>query len=54
MEAQEATQPVTHRVVPDGSVRTCRPAVLRRTRSDDADGEETSAAPDWNIIRGED
>ncbi|MFF7441795.1 hypothetical protein [Streptomyces sp. NPDC008122] len=54
MEARAAVQPNTQRVTLDESVRTCRPAIVPQTRSDDADGEEASAAPDWNIVRGED
>ncbi|MER7539735.1 hypothetical protein ABTX77_33920 [Streptomyces sp. NPDC097704] len=54
MEARAALQPDTQRVTLDESVRTCRPAIVPQTRPDDADGEEGSAAPDWNIVRGED
>ncbi|WP_329274193.1 hypothetical protein [Streptomyces sp. NBC_00691] len=53
MEGQAVTQPATSRVSLDGRVRTCRPAVVRQTRTDRAD-EENPASQDWNIIRGED
>ncbi len=53
MERQAETQPVTSRIPLDEGVRTCRPAVVR-PRPEDADGQEAPAAPDGNIIRGED
>ncbi|GAA0300260.1 hypothetical protein GCM10010302_43550 [Streptomyces polychromogenes] len=54
MEAQAAAEPVTSRVPLDEGVRTCRPAIVRQTRTEGADSQETPAGPDWNIIRGED
>ncbi|MEU2509727.1 hypothetical protein ABZ621_34195 [Streptomyces sp. NPDC007863] len=54
MEGQAATQPATSRVPLDERVRTCRAATVRQTRTDESAGEEGSADPDWNIIRGED
>lgn len=54
MEARAAAQPNTEHVTLDESVRTCRPAIVPRTRGDDTDGKDVSAGPDWNIVRGED
>lgn len=54
MEAQATTGPGKSRVAADEGVRTCRPAIVRRTRSDGADSEEPPASPEENIIRGED
>ncbi|MFF7296156.1 hypothetical protein [Streptomyces sp. NPDC008265] len=53
MEGQAVTQSATSRVPPDERVRTCRPAIVRQTRTGDATGEKPAGA-DWNIIRGED
>ncbi|MGW6540117.1 hypothetical protein ACWGBV_12925 [Streptomyces sp. NPDC055051] len=53
MEGQAPAQSATSRVSLEGRVRTCRPAIVRRTRTERAD-EEKSAGQDWNIIRGED
>ncbi|MFC9343669.1 hypothetical protein ACFT0G_32435 [Streptomyces sp. NPDC057020] len=53
MEGQAVTQPATSRLPLFGRVRTCRPAIVRQTRTERAD-EEKPASQDWNIIRGED
>ncbi|MFF9147464.1 hypothetical protein ACF1BN_21665 [Streptomyces sp. NPDC014861] len=53
MEGQAPSQPATRRVSLNGRVRTCRPAIVRQTRTEPAN-EEKSAGQDWNIIRGED
>ncbi|MEU6311688.1 hypothetical protein [Streptomyces sp. NPDC047014] len=54
MNGKALNQPATHRVPPEEEARTCRPAIVRQTRTEEPTDEKKPGNPDWNIIRGED